>query len=163
AIEAEMKIEADGDTCDVKACEENATNKVLRGQAGERRVEAQHDRAGKSGRGQEPQLRALVGEAEQRLLGSEETARMRREREQRGCGSKVSAAAGRESALARASAAAITARCPRCTPSKLPMATTAPSRAWSAGASPRMTISGSGGCGSSVMIVEAALRRRTQA
>src|SRR5262249_62237891 len=84
AIEAEMKIEADGDTCDVKACEENATNKVLRGQAGERRVEAQHDRAGKSGRGQEPQLRALVGEAEQRLLGSEETARMRLEGERRG-------------------------------------------------------------------------------
>src|SRR5262249_43810387 len=84
AIEAEMKIEADGDTCDVKACEENATNKVLRRQAGERRVEAQHDRAGKSGRGQEPQLRALVGEAEQRLLGSEETARMRLEGERRG-------------------------------------------------------------------------------
>ena len=44
----------------------------------------------------------------------------------RGCGSKVSAAAGRPSACARACAAAITARWPRCTPSKLPMATTAP-------------------------------------
>ena len=44
----------------------------------------------------------------------------------RGCGEKVSAAALRPSALARLSAAPITARWPRCTPSKLPIATTAP-------------------------------------
>src|SRR5262249_59788402 len=83
AIEAEMKVEADGDAGDAKACEENAANKVLRGQAGERRIKAQHDRAGKSSRGQEPQLRALVGEAEQRLLGPEETPRMRLQSERR--------------------------------------------------------------------------------
>ena len=43
----------------------------------------------------------------------------------RGGGSKVSAACGRSSACARRIAASITARWPRCTPSKLPMATTA--------------------------------------
>ena len=59
-----MKVEADGDARDVKAREQNAVNEVLCGKAGKRRVEAQHDRAGKTGRGQEPQLRALVGEAE---------------------------------------------------------------------------------------------------
>src|SRR6516162_4920648 len=44
----------------------------------------------------------------------------------RGCGSKVSAAEGLPSAPARANAAAITALWPRCTPSKLPMATVEP-------------------------------------
>src|SRR5215472_14121532 len=79
----------------------------------------------------------------------------------RGCGSKVSAAAFRPSALARASAAAITARWPRCTPSKLPMATTAPSSAWSADASPRTTTNGSLGGGWSVMSgAETGLGRR---
>src|SRR5262249_51136145 len=68
-----------------------------------------------------------------------------------GGGSKVSAAALRPSALARASAAAITARWPRCTPSKLPMATTALSSAWSADASPRTTTNGFLGGGWSVM------------
>ena len=64
AIETEVKVEADGDARDVKAREQNEVNEVLCGKAGKRRVEAQHDRAGKTGRGQEPQLRALVGEAE---------------------------------------------------------------------------------------------------
>ena len=54
------------------------------GKARQRRVEPQHDRAGEPGRGQEPQLRALVGEAEQRLVGPEEAARMRLEGERRG-------------------------------------------------------------------------------
>ena len=44
----------------------------------------------------------------------------------RGCGAKVKAAALRPSFLARLSAAPMTARWPRCTPSKLPTATTAP-------------------------------------
>ena len=57
----------------------------------------------------------------------------------RGCGSKVSAAAGRCSAAARCRAVAMTAWWPRCTPSKLPIATTAPWSAWPAGASPWTT------------------------
>src|SRR6516162_8439652 len=56
----------------------------------------------------------------------------------RGCGSKVSAAEGLPSAPARANAAAITALWPRCTPSKLPMATVAP-RSAAAGAKSRTT------------------------
>ena len=65
-----------------------------------------------------------------------------------GCGSKVSAAAGQRAVLARATAAAITARWPRCTPSKLPMAITAP-RSASAGALSRRTTKGfAGGRGS---------------
>ena len=47
-------------------------------------------------------------------------------RKSRGCGENVKAAALRPSAWARLSAAPITARWPRCTPSKLPIATTAP-------------------------------------
>src|SRR5258707_15466979 len=83
-METKMKIKADHDASDAKAREQNALNEVLRGKAGERRIEAQHNRARKSGPRQEPQLRAFVGEAEQWLLGSEETARMRLEGERRG-------------------------------------------------------------------------------
>src|SRR5262249_3090539 len=79
AIEADMKIKADGDAGDGKAPDQNACNEVLRGKACQRRVEAQHDRAAKPGRGQKPQLRALVGEAEQRLVGAKKTAGMRLE------------------------------------------------------------------------------------
>src|SRR5262249_33088377 len=59
-------------------------NEVLRGKARQRRVETQHDRAAKPGRGQKPQFRALVGQAEQRLLGPKKTAGMRLEGERRG-------------------------------------------------------------------------------
>src|SRR5262249_19055675 len=64
-----------------KAADQNACNEVLRGKACQRRVEAQHDRAAKPGRGQKPQLRALVGEPEQRLVGAKKTAGMRLEGE----------------------------------------------------------------------------------
>ena len=60
---------------------------------GQRGVEAQHDHPVETGRGQEPQLVARVGQAEQRLLRLEKA---------RGCGSKVNAAAGRPSSSARA-------------------------------------------------------------
>src|SRR5262249_40481288 len=83
AIEAEMKIKADGDARDGKAVDQNAGNEVLRGKASERRVEAQHDRAAEPGRGQKPQLRALVGQPEQRLLGAKERAGMRLEGQRR--------------------------------------------------------------------------------
>ncbi len=53
-----------------------------------------------------------------------------------GWGSKVRAAAGAPSICARLRAAAITARWPRCTPSKLPMAMTAPESAGGSGSSP---------------------------
>src|SRR5262245_7913483 len=83
AIEPEMKIKADGDAGDGKAVDQNAFNEVLRGKPRQRRVEAQHDRAAKPGRGQKPQLRALVGEAEQWLVGAKKTAGMRLEGERR--------------------------------------------------------------------------------
>ena len=76
-----MKIEADGDAGHGKARHQNACNEVVRGEPRQRRVEVQHDRAAQSGRGEKPQLRALVGEAEQRRRGLEETARMRLEGE----------------------------------------------------------------------------------
>src|SRR5215468_1327966 len=83
AIEAEMKIKADGDAGDGKAPDQNARNEVLRGKACERRAETQHDRAAEPGRGQKPQLRALVGQPEQRLLGAKERAGMRLEGQRR--------------------------------------------------------------------------------
>src|SRR4051812_27906915 len=61
----------------------------------------------------------------------------------RGCGSKVMAIAGASSAAARASAMSITARWPRCTPSKLPIAATAPLNRATRGASSRTTRNGS--------------------
>ena len=68
--------------------------------------------------GEQAQLVALARELEQRLLRPEEAARMRRE----GQGRRLAA----ERARRARSAASITARWPRCTPSKLPIATTAP-------------------------------------
>ena len=84
AIEAKMKIEADRDAGDDETGEENAGNEVVRGEARERRVEAQYDRPAEPGRCQEPQLRALVGEAEQRPVGPKKPARMRLEGERGG-------------------------------------------------------------------------------
>ena len=65
-----MKIEADRDAGDGKARHQNARNEVVRGEPRQRRVERQHDRAVESGRGEKPQLRAFVGEAEQRRLAA---------------------------------------------------------------------------------------------
>src|SRR6185369_9404372 len=58
----------------------------------------------------------------------------------RGCGSKVTAKAGLPWLRPICRAAAITARWPRWTPSKLPMATTAPLGIASAGVVSRMTV-----------------------
>src|SRR5215471_13432884 len=63
-------------------------------------------------------------------------------RKRRGCGSKVSATAGPPRACARAVAAPITARWPRCTPSKLPIAITPPLNAATAAESSRTTRNG---------------------
>ena len=63
-----MKIEADDDAGDGEASDQNARDEILGRQTRQRRVEAQHDRAVEPGGGQEPQLRALVGEPEQRLV-----------------------------------------------------------------------------------------------
>ena len=80
-VETEMKIEADGDAGDREPLDQYACDEILRGETCQRRVEAQHDRAVEPGGGQEPQLRALVGEAEQRLVRPEEAAGMRLEGE----------------------------------------------------------------------------------
>ena len=58
-------------------------DEFLGAQYRQRRVEAQHDRAVEPGGGQEPQLVALVGQPEQRLLRAEEAARMRLEGQRR--------------------------------------------------------------------------------
>ena len=58
----------------------------------------------------------------------------------RGCGSKVTASAGRPWARPICRAAAITARWPRWTPSKLPIATTAPLGMAAAGVVSRITV-----------------------
>ena len=58
----------------------------------------------------------------------------------RGCGSKVSAKAGLPRARPICRAAAITARWPRWTPSKLPIATTAPRGISAAGVVSRITV-----------------------
>ena len=58
----------------------------------------------------------------------------------RGCGSKVTAKAGLPWARPIRKAASITARCPRWTPSKLPMATTAPRGISAAGVVSRITV-----------------------
>ena len=60
----------------------------------------------------------------------------------RGCGSNVIAIAGASSAPARARAASITARWPRCTPSKLPIAATAPLNCATRGELSRATTNG---------------------
>src|SRR2546429_2996217 len=62
----------------------------------------------------------------------------------RGCGSKVSAKAGLPRARPICSAADITARWPRWTPSKLPIATTAPLGIAAAGVVSRMTVKSDG-------------------
>src|SRR5437667_12324018 len=58
----------------------------------------------------------------------------------RGCGSNVTASAGRRWVRAICSAAAITARWPRWTPSKLPIATTDPLGIAAAGVVSRITV-----------------------
>ena len=84
AVEAEMKVEADGDAGDGKSIDQYARHEILGGKARERGVEPQHDRAGEAGRGQQAQLRAFVREAEQRLVRTEEGAGMRFEGQRRG-------------------------------------------------------------------------------
>ena len=113
---AEMEIEADRDAADAEPVDQDLARRIPRPRAGERRVEGQHHRAVEPGRGEQPQLRRSGGEPEQGLVGPEKAARMRLE------GQRQRPAA---CALARAPiAASITARWPRCTPSKLPIATT---------------------------------------
>ncbi len=114
---AEMKIVTDGDAADSEPGDEIVVNEILSGGAGARAVEGHHHRAVETGAGEQPQLGVFVGQPELRRVGAEETA---------GCGSKVTAYAGLPSLRAMSMAAAITTRWPRWTPSKLPIATTAP-------------------------------------
>ena len=115
---AEMEVEADRGARDRQPVDQDVGDELLGGQPGERRVEGQHDRTVETGCGEEPQLGGLGRSGG--MSGASGWKKLR------GCGSKVSAAAGRWMARARSSAASITARWPRCTPSKLPMATTGP-------------------------------------
>ena len=118
AVLAEMEIEADGRAADAEAADQDALDEVLGRGAGERGVEGHDDGAVEPGGGEQAQLVALARELEQRLLRPEEAARMRLEGQRRRL-------AAERRGRAR-SAASITARWPRCTPSKLPIATTAP-------------------------------------
>ena len=121
AVLAEMEIEADRRAADAEAADQDALDEILRRGGGERGVEGHDDGAVEPGRRQQPQLVALARELEQRVLRPQEQPRMRREGQRRGLAAER---------LRRAcSAAPITARWPRCTPSKLPIATTAPASA----------------------------------
>ena len=75
-----MTTPADG-----KTSEQNARDELRRGKTGEGGIERQYDRAIEPGCGEQPQLRPLVREPEQRLLREKNA----------GWGSNVSAAAGR--------------------------------------------------------------------
>ena len=94
--------------------DQDARDKILRSHARQRGIEGQHDRPVEPGRSEKPQFGGLVGQPEQRLAGIEEGARMRLEGQHR---RRPSQALWRDRC-----ATAITARWPRCTPSKLPMA-----------------------------------------
>ena len=83
AVHAEVEVEADHGAADGKALDQDAADEVLRREAGQRRVEREHDRAVEPGRGQKPQFDGLIGQPEQRLAGIEEGARMRLEGQRR--------------------------------------------------------------------------------
>ena len=78
-----MKIEADDDAGDGEPSDQNTRDELGGGQTRQRRIERQHDRAVEPGGGQQPQLRALVGQTKQRLVRPEEAAGMRLEGERR--------------------------------------------------------------------------------
>ena len=94
-------------------------------------VEGHHHRAVQPRPGQQPQLVGLVGEAELRAVRAEEAA---------GMGLEGDCKAGLPWARPIRKAASITARWPRWTPSKLPMATTAPRGISAAGVVSRITV-----------------------
>ena len=104
AVEAEMKIEADDDAGDGEPSDQNTRDELGGGQTRQRRIE-----------------RSTIAPSSPVVASSRSFARssVRRNngsfgrKKPRGCGSKVSAAAGRPSAFARVSAAAMTARWPR--------------------------------------------------
>ena len=78
-----MKIKADRRAAHGEPLDQDPFDELLGGEAGKRRVEGEHDRAVEAGRGEEPQLAGLVGQAEQRLVRIEEGARMRLEGQRR--------------------------------------------------------------------------------
>jgi len=126
-----MKVVADRYSADPEPLDQVMVNEILRRGSGPGLVEGHHDSAGEPGSSQQPQLSGLVGEPELGLFGLKKL---------RGCGSKVTASAGRPWARPICRAAAITARWPRCTPSKLPIATTAPFGMAVAGVVSRITV-----------------------
>ena len=79
-----MEIEADHDGGDREALDQDLPHEIFRRQRRERRVETQHDRAVEAGLGEQPQLRGLVAQAEDRLVRLEDGARMRLEGQHRG-------------------------------------------------------------------------------
>ena len=84
ALRAEMEIEADRNAGHRQPLHQHACDEVLGRELGQRRVEAEHDGAVEPGRRQQPQLRPLVGQPEQRLVRPKDAARVRLEGERRG-------------------------------------------------------------------------------
>ena len=78
-----MEVKADHGPADIEALDQDAADELIRGQACQRRVEGQDDRAVEPGRSEQPEFGALVGQAEQRLRGIEQGARMRLEGQRR--------------------------------------------------------------------------------
>ena len=84
AVLAEMKVEADHGPADAEPPDQNIADELIRGQARQSCVKGQDDRTIEPGRGEQPQLGVLVGQAKQRLAGMEEGPRMRLEGQHRG-------------------------------------------------------------------------------
>ena len=87
-----MEIKADRRPAHREALDQDALDEFVGGEARERRVKGQHDGAVEPGRGQQPQFSRPRDSWNNGSPGLKKA---------RGCGSKVSAAAGRPSALAR--------------------------------------------------------------
>ena len=132
---AEMKIEPDGRAADAEPADQDARDELLRASA--RRMPASKVSTSAPVRPVAASRRSFDRASVRRNTGSDGRSTLR------GCGSNVTAIAGAPSAVARAIAASITARWPRCTPSKLPIAATAPLQRGQPGASSCTTRNGS--------------------
>ncbi len=78
-----MEIEADRHATDRELIDQNTADEVFRRESSQCRIEPQHDGAVEVGAGEQAQLGALVGEAEERRLGPEDAAWMRLESHRR--------------------------------------------------------------------------------
>ena len=118
ALVPEMEIEPDGRAADAEPADQDARDELLRGRGWRSAASKVSTSAPSSPVA--ASSRSFDRSSVRRNTGSDGRSTLR------GCGSNVTAIAGRRARAARERRASITARCPRCTPSKLPIAATAP-------------------------------------